>query len=82
MKCLFLHLRTEESFKCTICDQTFTSKSNLMLHRKQHHYEMVQVFKNGDKCVYENDWKYRHEKINARISDNKKQLKKITKMKN
>ena len=52
---MFLHLRTEESFKCPICDQTFTRKSNIMLHKKQHHYEMVQVFKNGDKCVYEND---------------------------
>ena len=45
MKCWFLHLRTEETFECTICELTFPSKSNFMLHRKQHHYRKVQVCK-------------------------------------
>ena len=71
MKCRFLHLRTDETFKCTICDETFPSKSDFMLHRKQHHSEMVQECKNGDKCVYEKTCWYRHEKIFSQIDNNK-----------
>jgi len=44
MKCWFLQ-RTDETFKCTICYETFPSKSNFMLHRKQHHSEMAQECK-------------------------------------
>ena len=62
MKCWFLQ-RTDETFKCTICYETFPSKSNFMLHRQQHHSEMAQECKNGDKCVYEKTCWYRHEKI-------------------
>ena len=70
MKCWFLQ-RTDETFKCTICYKTFPSKSNFMLHRKQHHSEMAQECKNGDKCVYEKTCWYRHEKIFSQIGNNK-----------
>ena len=58
--------RHDETFKCTICDETLPSKSDFMLHRKQHHSEMVQECKNGDKCVW-----HRNEKIFSRIDNNK-----------
>ena len=52
-----------------------------MLHRKQHHSEMAQECKNGDKYVYEKTCWYMHEKIFSRKGNNKK-MKKMIKMKN
>ena len=66
-----LHLRSEESYKCNICDQTFPNESNFMMHRKQHHNEMVQVCKSGEKCVYKDVCWYRHKTIDTKISETK-----------
>ena len=61
-----VHLRTEsagfsmpETFKCNICEQTFSEKSEFMKHRKNKHPEMVKVFKNNQ-CIYENECWCRH----------------------
>ena len=49
-KCWFLNTRNIESFKCTICEQTFNTKSNFMQHRRVRHPEMLKICKN-DECI-------------------------------
>ena len=53
MKCWFLHIRNDETFRCNICNQTFQTKTNFMQHRKLKHNEMVQKCKNKENCVFE-----------------------------
>ena len=53
MKCWFLHIRNDETFRCNICNQTFQTKTNFMQHRKLKHNEMVQKCKNKESCVFE-----------------------------
>ena len=69
IRCWFLHLRSNDTFKCTICDQTFLSQSNFMLHRRQHHIETVQICKNGEKCIYKKACWYKHDKLEDQKSD-------------
>ena len=69
IRCWFLHLKSDDTFRCTICDQTFPSKSNFMTHRRQHHNETVQICKKGEKCIYKSACWYRHEERENPKSD-------------
>ena len=41
--CWFLHMQSNEYFKCEICDESFQIKSKFMKYRKSQHGEMVQL---------------------------------------
>ena len=69
-KCWFLHIKSNESFECSICDQTFSSKSHFMLHRKYQHTEMVQNCKNIE-CVFEESCWFRHEHEDTQLNKEK-----------
>ena len=81
MKCWFLHIRNDETFKCNICDQTFKTKANFMHHRKLKHSEMVQKCKNEESCVFEKSkpcW-FSHELIGEIRKDITENIEKIGK---
>jgi len=60
-KCWFLHIKSNEEFKCNICDENFQTKSKFMKHRKNHHTEMVKFCKNNEECVFKSSCWFRHE---------------------
>ena len=59
-KCWFLHMQSNEDFKCNICDERFQTKSKFMNHRKNQHQEMVQLCKNNEECVFKSSCWFRH----------------------
>ena len=73
--CWFSHdqVKKQEGFKCTICGTSFTSKSELMIHRKIEHDRKVKQCKNETigKCPYGSKfcW-YNHTDITKEIENN------------
>ena len=73
--CWFSHdqVKKQEGFKCTICGKSFTSKSELMIHRKIEHERKVKKCKNetNGKCPYGSKfcW-YNHTDITKEIENN------------
>ena len=67
-KCWFLHTKNNETFKCNICEQTFSEKSEFMKHRKDLHPEMVKICRNTQ-CFYENECWFRHENDNSKLNN-------------
>ena len=59
-KCWFLHMQSNEDFKCNICDESFQTKSKFMNHRKNQHREMVQLCKNNEECVFKSSCWFKH----------------------
>ena len=70
-KCWFLNTRNIESFKCTICEQTFNTKSYFMQHRRAHHPEMLKICKN-DECIYKKGCWFRHVNQGTQINNEEK----------
>ena len=80
-KCWFLHDRNSETFKCNICEQTFSEKSEFMKHRKNKHPEMVKVC-NNNQCIYEKECWFRHtnedtQMNNIKTNENEKLIEKL-----
>ena len=67
-KCWFLHTKNNETFKCNLCEQTFSEKSEFMKHRKDLHPEMVKICRNTQ-CFYENECWFRHENDNSKLNN-------------
>ena len=77
-KCWFLHITSNESFKCNICEEHFQTRSNFMKHRKSKHRSMVQLCKNKEKCVFISSCWFLHEildeqKINHKSDEHDEQ---------
>ena len=57
--CWFKHIREkcEQEFKCTICDKSFLTKREFMIHRGKNHEQMIAQCKNEIKgsCTYGNE---------------------------
>ena len=75
--CWFLHITSNESFKCNICEEHFQTRSNFMKHRKSKHRSMVQLCKNKKKCVFISSCWFLHEildeqKINHKSDEKNK----------
>ena len=67
-KIWFLHSRKIETFKCIICEETFSVKSEFMKHRKTLHPEMVKICQNNQ-CNFENECWFRHENDNTKLNN-------------
>ena len=70
-KCWFLHMQSEEEFKCNICEENFKSKSDFMRHRKSNRSDMVQYCKNNKKCVFKNSCWFRHGILDEQVMNGK-----------
>ena len=68
-RCWFLHIESNETFKCNKCDKNFQTKSEFMQHRKKQHETMVQMCKNGPLCVFSHLCWFRHEMVEIIKSD-------------
>ena len=66
-KCWWNHEKTSNSFECFICNQTFVTKNEMMLHRKTNHAEMVKHC-TKDRCNFQEKfcW-FIHEKTDKEI---------------
>ena len=52
----------EGGFKCHTCENRYSSKSQLMSHRKIHHPETLPWCKDGDRCTFgKEECRFRHE---------------------
>ena len=59
----------EPSIKCNHCENTFTSKRDLMVHKKREHAEKVQLcinISNGE-CIYGNGCWFKHDDISLPV---------------
>ena len=67
--CWFVHKREEiPSMKCRYCEETFFSKSEVMIHQKTKHEEQIPICKNHVKgqCRFKSKcWYQHHEYINT-----------------
>ena len=68
-RCWFLHIKSNETFRCNKCDKTFQTKSQFMQHRKKQHKTMVQMCKNGPLCVFSHSCWFRHEMVETIEND-------------
>ena len=75
--CWFLHSESEGSCKipewnCNFCETEFRCQSEMLRHKKQEHFHLVQLCRNEmkDQCIYGSQgcW-FRHEKSEAVDSD-------------
>ena len=55
-KCWFIHMQSNEDFKCNLCQENFISKSNFMKHRISKHRDLVQFCRNNEDCEYNKTW--------------------------
>ena len=76
-KCWFLHIKSNETFKCNICEENFNTKSNFMEHRKSKHGAMVQLCKNKEKCVFRSSCWFMHEILDEQQINHKSDEKNI-----
>ena len=59
-KCWFLHIKSNENFKCNICEENFLNKSNFMKHRISKHRDLVQFCRNNEECEFKSSCWFRH----------------------
>jgi len=60
--CWYLHSENIEAKKiCNFCDNTFTTKNDLMKHIKDNHNDNLRVCKNMDRCEYKTNCWFKHE---------------------
>ena len=52
----FIHMQSNEDFKCNLCQENFISKSNFMKHRISKHRDLVQFCRNNEDCEYNKTW--------------------------